>query len=620
MLNPRLSLVIIVPLIVVLLPDIVLRAPSQMNSTGATICYFASAFASAILWLAIVPRLADLRVRHPWLGRGLTACFALFVPLLSLTLIGYYTHYKVDPSPSVFAFFINHPIYLIALTIETANWLQGSALLGLPFITMFSLDYLTVKPYPLPSRSRQLSEFVALGMFIFAIVFPSLTVSADLRAVATSFRGTVQWVSTKTGLPSPSRLTLSRTRPHRTPDVLLLLHESISAYQWYPWGCEEECSPSIARVLRDHSEHNVWFQHAVSSSSATDVSMPSFLTGLAPDAARDSYAYAPLIWHYARALGYRTALFTSQDWDFANFKEFFLDHSPPDVVRTADDYPEESRVNDNSLSDAVIAREAIQFIQEANGKQPLLMIVQFAGSHGPWYYPGSKAENLPGPRRYAKSARWVDSVSVQVYDALANTGRLENTVVISTSDHGENTGTSRPLRVENLDESVIRVPLWMHFPEQLSRIEPELHKVLKANSTARTGNIDVVPTLLDIWGLWPTTGILNDLSLAGHSLLRPIPTERLLVCCNTCEIRFWDREAVVMYRSHLKWLIDETGSYMYDLAADPGESSNQISEVSDSNKKWMLQHFSRRPALLRVLYKLNAGLGRQAEALRKEMN
>ena len=46
MLTPRLSLVFIVPLIVVLLPDLVLRAPSQMNSAGATICYLGHPLAS----------------------------------------------------------------------------------------------------------------------------------------------------------------------------------------------------------------------------------------------------------------------------------------------------------------------------------------------------------------------------------------------------------------------------------------------------------------------------------------------------------------------------------------------------------------------------------------------
>jgi len=608
----------VIPVALVLGPDLFVRGSHYLSAPGTALAYLLSIAASVVLWLAAIRGLSGLRSRRPRVGRAVLVLCALVVSILTVSAIGYYARYEIDASPSVFAFFLRYPLYAAALAREASGWAEGAGFIVIPIAMVAAIELATRAAHTQPDRRRRLVELAAVGFLVTAIAVPRLPAVADIRGVATALGGAWQLITTRTGLPKPERLTIPELNATRRPDVVLFVHESLAAFQWHPWGCEQaSCSPHIARLLGEHAGHTVWFEHAVSSASATDVSVPSMLSGLPPDGTRAQYAKAPLLWDYARKLGYTTALFTSQEYSISNFEEFLLEHDPPDKVMTAPDYGDHKRVNDNGVADSVMADAAAAWLAAAPTDKPVLLIVQFNSTHGPWWYPGVYEESPEptAPVRYAGAARYVDEIAATIVNAVKARGRLEQTVMISTADHGENTGTSQPPRVENLNEAVARVPLWIHLPSALAETQPDLFARLQANRGARVGNIDILPTMLDLWGIWPLPAPLDSLPLAGHSLLTPIPADRQLVVSSTGEIRWWDREVFAIYYGHRKWLVDETGTYLFDVEADPHETQNLRDDVSEAERLRLLKDVIGRPTLLRILERLDLVLGKEAREM-----
>jgi len=96
--------------------------------------------------------------------------------------------------------------------------------------------------------------------------------------------------------------------------------------------------------------------------------------------------------------------------------------------------------------------------------------------------------------------RWIDSGIGAIRKQLELQGKLDNTLIIITSDHG-----AWRYGKTTLYEGGLRVPLAMHWPEGI-----------KAGSTndELVQNIDFAPTILDIAGIKPP----DELALDGLSL------------------------------------------------------------------------------------------------------
>lgn len=99
--------------------------------------------------------------------------------------------------------------------------------------------------------------------------------------------------------------------------------------------------------------------------------------------------------------------------------------------------------------------------------------------------------------RYAAELTHVDTAVGTLLDGLREQGRLENALVIVTSDHGEEFLEHGYVEhAWTLYEESIRVPLILHAPEWL---EP-------ARVTGRVSGVDLVPTLDALLGadpMWP---------------------------------------------------------------------------------------------------------------------
>jgi arylsulfatase A-like enzyme len=163
----------------------------------------------------------------------------------------------------------------------------------------------------------------------------------------------------------------------------------------------------------------------------------------------------------------------------------------------------------------------------------------------------------------------------QILDALKETGQLDNTVIVFTSDNGYFYG-EHGLSVERrlAYEESIRLPLLVRYPG-LIKADTKLDEIVL--------NIDIAPTLLALAGV-PVPG-----NMQGHSLV-PLLTGKKNEWRSSFLIEYYsDRifprivkmgyQAVRTERwKYLRYLELDGMDELYDLKADPYEIRNIISQ------------------------------------------
>ena len=563
---------------------------------------------SLVLWLGAVEGLARLRSRSAWAAWPPALALALLVPLWVAAADCYFaTLHSCLPASAVW-FCCRNPRYSYVLALEATTAAQRALLVASPLLLLALLHLSTRRPLPPAPFWLSRLRVVAVATLPLLLVLPRATRSADLEGLRASVGGVAMFLAhARPHLGQPARV-----HPSPLPaavdrvNVVVIVQESLGASQWAPWNRKPGSSPGIERLLADDGDEAAWFANAVTAAGATAVSLPTILTGLGPDAPGDDFRRAPLLWQEARVLGYRTALVSAQSYDWLGFRAFFLGAEGPDVAETARELGG-PRVNDNGVDDAVVAAHAERFIDATPRDRPFLLVMQLNATHRPCWTP--HPDDAPwAEARCARAARYVDDVALRVVDHLRARGRLEDTLVIGTSDHGESFRTNRPPRLESYYEDVTRVPLWVRLPRAYLLRHPGARARLAEAPGERVSNLDIYPTILDVWGRWPL-GPGGRPGLAGASLLRPIDPDRVLVVASTGDIHNfrWSNEGFALYHGRWKWLCDERhGCRLFDLDDDPGEEHDRRAAAPAAELARFLAETRARPNLRRILSKLDS--------------
>jgi len=202
------------------------------------------------------------------------------------------------------------------------------------------------------------------------------------------------------------------------------------------------------------------------------------------------------------------------------------------------------------------------------------------------YKPVEKPEDIfnqkKSPATLLKWRSWYDEFILYIdrefgrlYEMLEETGILENTWVVFTSDHGELfergiSGHTTPV----LHQPVVRVPLLILEPGRRNRTD----------IATPTSAIDVLPTLLHITGQsvpdWAEGTVLppftTDRQDASRSLyaLQAVSNEQLSPLAQASTMLVKGSHKLVYYSGYDK--LGDTGERieLYDLEADPEELTN----------------------------------------------
>ncbi len=176
--------------------------------------------------------------------------------------------------------------------------------------------------------------------------------------------------------------------------------------------------------------------------------------------------------------------------------------------------------------------------------------------------------------RYEGEVRFMDSYMGALADQLEARGMLDNTIVVFTSDHGEELGDRGGIgHVQTLHDELLHVPLMIRLPKG-HRAEDDL----RAIRDSLVPHEDIVPTLLELAGLPPLPGQVGTSLLRDRSPLLVAETHkpesrRNYVC-------FRDEEFKLIFDP------DKDQFEMYDLAADPGEVTNVFDTKRGERADW----------------------------------
>lgn len=304
-----------------------------------------------------------------------------------------------------------------------------------------------------------------------------------------------------------------------------------------------------------------------------------------------------------------------------DYRSFLLDLNPmtrgggaPGTERPAHWSARSAPLADDSHPDSWLGRVASQWVADYDGDQPFFAIIGFSGPHDPWDAPDSYLEryatkSIPLPadrgrptssdarfqrlidyvasygdsdtmsaadlvelrRRYYAGVTFLDDQIGEVLRALSARSDRENTVVIYTSDHGELLGEHGLVTKSLFYDAATRVPLVISAPGGTAgAIYDDLVELT-----------DLSATIIDLSGAEPIGGAPGT-SLGSVVYGSQEPVRRIVRS---------ESHGFGMWRSHTrKLVVDETNGevvQVFDLAADPGESVNLVSEAQDAESSWL---------------------------------
>jgi glucan phosphoethanolaminetransferase (alkaline phosphatase superfamily) len=318
--------------------------------------------------------------------------------------------------------------------------------------------------------------------------------------------------------------------------------------------------------------------------STTAVSLAVLWSGLAPTASREALHSAPLIWEYAHAAGFDTAYWTSQNLFFANAGTWLEGVPLSRSVSATDlaaDPTYEIGADDSKLVDVVL-RDLPRM------HTPFVGVVHMSNTHFPYLIDERDAPFQPQSRafgrgdaakvrnRYRDAVHRQDALVARLVQGLRATPGGDGVVVAFVSDHGEQIRERGALgHTWGVYDEEVRVPFWIDAPERA--LSSKQAAQLKALQDAPLTQLDVLPTLLDLMGLWNAPEIAPmRREMPGDSLLEKGTAGRVAILTNcssifSCAFKNWGA-----MRGFKKVVGTETDSAWkcFDLARDPDERMN----------------------------------------------
>ncbi|NKB29747.1 MAG: sulfatase-like hydrolase/transferase [Rhodobacteraceae bacterium] len=179
-------------------------------------------------------------------------------------------------------------------------------------------------------------------------------------------------------------------------------------------------------------------------------------------------------------------------------------------------------------------------------------------------HPKTEADLVDYIGLYCDHVALLDSQIGRLLDHLRTTGRIEDTLIVFTSDHGDMTGAHGGLIDKGLPyEEAMRVPMVFSHPS----LPPARRDNLALN-------MDILPTALGLMGIDCGARHARDLSAAvcGDTDVR-----RDYLLAEYHGLRFLYSQRILVSDDGWK-LVFSPGDYdeLYDLSVDPGEMRNLV--------------------------------------------
>ncbi|MFH2115739.1 MAG: sulfatase-like hydrolase/transferase [Spirochaetota bacterium] len=282
--------------------------------------------------------------------------------------------------------------------------------------------------------------------------------------------------------------------------------------------------------------------------------------------------------------------------------------------------------------DGVLSRnitdEAIRCLRERDTQAPLFLVIGQYATHSPWKgHPERLAQLFRGKRmmdslpkeqypfgilmrestdptrldpeealcQYYAGVAEIDESVGAVMDELAAQGRLDDSLIVYTSDHGLNCGqhglwgkgnASYPL---NMIERSIRIPMIFHCPN---------HLMGRQHRTELADHTDLFQTILDFAGVLEDNDERKARNSPGRSLLPLLTNKAAPVAWRNVQFcEYGPVRTARAKRYKLSLYPDPEMNLLFDLDEDPEETHNLYGEpghgqIQDELSRLIENHFS----------------------------
>jgi arylsulfatase A-like enzyme/Tfp pilus assembly protein PilF len=351
------------------------------------------------------------------------------------------------------------------------------------------------------------------------------------------------------------------------PNLVLISVDTLRPDHLGCYGSHHARTPAIDRLARD----GILFTDATSNVPLTLPSHASLLSGLYPitHGIRDNGymaldpGYTTLAEVLKRA-GYSTgAVIGAFVLDSRFGLDQGFDHYDDDL--SMGEQPRQFTYTE--IKADVVTDKALGWIEQA--EEPFFSFIHYYDPHMT-YDPPEPFASRYAANPYAGEVAYTDQAIGRLVEALSEQGRLERTMIVFLSDHGEGLGDhGEPGHGVLVYESTLRVPLIVRAPEG-----SDLRTIFAPGSTSDwpVALVDVFPTLADALGLNPGAG------LDGTSLLPVLKGESDRTPLHYFESVYsylayrWSPLRGVRYG---KWkFIFAPDEELYDIETDPHETRN----------------------------------------------
>ena len=316
-----------------------------------------------------------------------------------------------------------------------------------------------------------------------------------------------------------------------------------------------------------------------------------------------------------RSAGYRTAL--TGKWHLGEFEKayqpnargfdhqyghFFgmLDYFTHERMNKLDWYRNGEPLKEEGYTTHLIAKEACKVIATGDQSKPLFLYVPFNGVHSPFQVPDSYLKpyaHLKGNRqKLAGMLAAVDEAIGQIEAALKQAGRLENTLIVFSSDNGgPSPGDNTPLRdfKGSIFEGGTRAAAFATWPGHIpagQRIRQPMHMVDWYPTLIKQAGGSLEQKLpVDGLDIWP---MLTKQAASPHDAILSVSTQG----SSRAAVRMGDWKLIVdggaadVAPTGKKKGKKAAGKYeavaLYDLSADPSEAKN-LAEAQPERVKAM---------------------------------
>lgn len=370
-------------------------------------------------------------------------------------------------------------------------------------------------------------------------------------------------------------------------NIIFVLIDTLRADRLGSYGHERDTSPFLDYL----GATGVRFDRNLAQSSWTKCSMASLWTGLYPPrtgVTRFNHALheeAVMPAEILRENGFQTTGIYRNGWvsGYFGFEQGFDVYAKPSSRPVSPQIRRENPTLTHQGTDLDVVSTSIEFLR-LHGDKRFMLYMHFMDVHEFIYDIESAIFGTSNSDIYDSAILHEDYVVETLFSELEKLGLRENTLVVIASDHGEAFGERGfEGHAREIHRETTEVPLIFSFP---FRLEPGI--VVEA----RTANVDIWPTILELMGLpslgEDTDGVSRVPEILAGGRVDGTPDDLAYALLD----QTWGSQGVkpqpsiAVVDGPLRYVIGkETGKWhgaLFDASVDPAELTDLASEQPDT--------------------------------------